>query len=196
MPSISNDQLDSILGDFSARGRPTYLDDALLGLGHAAVERDEIGVPAFSAQLPPLPVVLVERHQALWTHPDTPGPRQEVWTEQALALGMQRIRDGVVPIPNLKGWLVAERPRDEGGLQLQSPDGDLFVHTVQRPDSAWIAAAQQHGHVVVFHGPHLGLRVLADPDATLDDAAAHLLQARKDGLVSGGVMGWGQVRTG
>lgn len=195
MDSISHKQLDSILADFSARGHVTYLDDALLGLSHAAVERDEVGVPAFSPKVPRLPVLLVERHQALWTHPETPGPRQEVWTEQALTHGMQRIRDGVVEIPNLDGWLVAEWPRDDGGLQLQSPDGNLFAYTVERPTPSWMVAAQKWQQVVVLHGPQLGLRVLADPN-TPDDAAAHLLEARKNGLVTGGVTRWGQVRTG
>lgn len=194
MAPISHEQLDSILADFSARGHTTYLDDALLGLGHAAVKRDEIGVPTFSPDVPRLPVLLVERHQALWTHPDTPGPRQEVWTEQALTCGMQRIRDGVVQIPNLDGWLIAEWPRDDGGLQLQSPDGNLFVYTMERPDPAWVGEAQHWQQVVVLHGPRLGLRVLADTTATLDDAAADLLAARKEGLVTGGVMRWGQVR--
>jgi hypothetical protein len=45
---ITHDQLDKILADFSSRGLATYLDDPLLGFGHAAIDQDELGIPGFS----------------------------------------------------------------------------------------------------------------------------------------------------
>jgi hypothetical protein len=49
---INQQQLVEILADFSALGRPTYLDDPVLGLGYAATDRDELGIPQFSPDLP------------------------------------------------------------------------------------------------------------------------------------------------
>lgn len=128
-------------------------------MGHAATELDDLGLPKFSPELPQLPIALVERHQALWTHPDNDTPQQEVWTEHALSQGMQRIGRGVHKLPNLNGWLIAEWPRDGGGLQLQQPDGNLFVYALCDFDPAWIAAAQHYHWVLVLHGPRVGLRV-------------------------------------
>ncbi len=106
-----------------------------------------------------MPVALIERHQALWTHPETGTPQQEVWPEQALSEGMQHLADGVHQLPNLDGWLIAEWPHDGGGLQLQQPDGNLFVYPRCDPDPTWIATAQRYQWVLVLHGPQLGLRV-------------------------------------
>jgi hypothetical protein len=192
---INHQQLDEILADFSALGRATYLDDPVLGLGYAATDRDELGIPQFSPDLPQIPVALVERHQALWTHPDNDTPQQEAWTEHALSQGMQRIGRGVRKLPNLDGWLIAEWPRDGGGLQLQQPDGNLFVYALCDLDPAWIAAARHYGWVLVLHGPQLGLRVppnLADAE---QQRATELDTAQKEGLVTGGLMQWRQVRT-
>ncbi|MGH3764777.1 MAG: hypothetical protein ACRDTX_06460, partial [Pseudonocardiaceae bacterium] len=142
---INHQQLDEILADFSALGRAAYLDDRALGFGYAATDRDELGIPQFSPDLPRVPVALVERHQALWTHPDTDTPQQEAWTENALMQGMQRLGPGVRQLPNLDGWLIAEWPRDGGGLQLQQSDGNLFVYALCDLDPIWIAAAQHYG---------------------------------------------------
>jgi hypothetical protein len=71
---INHQQLDEILADFPALGRATYLDDSVLGLGYAATYLDELGIPQFSPDLPQVPVALIERHQALWTHPNNPDP--------------------------------------------------------------------------------------------------------------------------
>lgn len=192
---INHQQLDEILADFSALGRATYLDDPILGFGHAATGQDDLGIPQFSPELPQVPVALVERHQALQTHPDNDSPQQEVWTEHALSQGMRRIGHGVHQLPNLDGWLIAEWPRDGGGLQLQQPDGNLFVYALCDLDPTWIAAAQHYHWVLVLHGPRLGLRVpldLADakPQRTTEPATA-----RKEGMVTGGLMQWGQART-
>jgi len=194
---INHQQLDEILVDFSALGRTTYLDDPILGFGYAATERDDLGLPQFSPELPQVPVALVERHQALWTHPDNDTPQQEVWTEQALSQGMQRIGHGVHQLPNLDGWLIAEWPRDGGGLQLQQPDGNLFVYALCDLDPIWIAAAQQYHWVLVLHVPRLGLRVPPGQENTDTEhqRTTELATARKEGLVTGGLMQWGQVRT-
>ena len=189
---ISHQQLDEILADFSALGRATYLDDPALGFGHTATDRDEHGIPLFSSELPQIPVALIERHQALMTHPDTDGPQQEVWTTQAAALGMHRIGTGVFQLPNLDGWLIAEWPDDQGGLQLQQPNGSLFVYALCPLEPAWLAAARHYDRVLVLHGPNLGLT--AAPDRATDPAA-ELLAAREQGLVTGGLMQWGRVRT-
>ena len=90
---INHQQLDEILADFSALGRATYLDDPILNFGYAATEHDDLGIPKFSPELPRVPIALVERHQELWTHPDNDSSQQEVWTAQALSLGMRRIGD-------------------------------------------------------------------------------------------------------
>ena len=192
---INDQQLDEILTDFSALGRTTYLDDPILGLGHAAIERDELGIPRFSPQLPQIPVVLVERHQAMWTHPGNDTPPQEVWTEHALTRGMRRIGLGVQQLPNLDGWLIAEWPRDGGGVQLQQPDGDLFVYALCDLDQAWVTAARHYHWVLVFHGPRLGLRIPpTQPDAD-HQHTTELATARQEGLVTGGLIQWGQTHT-
>ncbi len=190
---INHQQLDEILADFSAIGRTTYLDDPILGFGYAATERDNLGIPQFSPELPQVPVALVERHQALWTHPDNDTPQQEVWTEHALTQGMQRIGQGVHQLPNLDGWLIAEWPRDGGGLRLQQPDGKLFVYALCDLDQTWIAAAQHYHWVLVLHG----LRVPPDQENTDTEhqRTTELVTARNEGLVTGGLMQWGQVRT-
>ncbi|MGH3845953.1 MAG: hypothetical protein ACRDS0_31715 [Pseudonocardiaceae bacterium] len=59
--------------------------------------------------------------------------------------GMQRLGPGVRQLPNLDGWLIAEWPRDGGGLQLQQSDGNLFVYALCDLDPIWIAAAQHYG---------------------------------------------------
>jgi hypothetical protein len=196
---ISHQQLDEILADFSAQGRTTYLDDPVLDIGHTATERDGEGVPQFSPDLPRVPVVLIERHQALWTTPADGTPRQEVWTENALSQGMRRIsvgQGGARKLPNLDGWLIAPWPREGGGLQLQQPDGALFVYATGDPDPTWIAAAQHYQWVLVLHGPRLGLRDSSGQQNTLDGDASQteLAAASADGLVTGGLMRWGQVR--
>lgn len=43
---------------------------------------------------------------------------------------MQRLGRSVHELPNLDGWLIVEWPRDGGGLQLQQPDGNLFVYAL------------------------------------------------------------------
>jgi hypothetical protein len=192
---INQRQLDEILADFSALGRTTYLDDPVLGLGYAATDLDELGIPEFSPDLPQVPVALIERHQAMWTHPNNPGPRQEVWTEHALSHGMRRLNRGVRKLPNLDGWLIAEWPRDGGGLQLQQPDGNLFVYALCDLAPEWIADAQQYGWVLVLHGPQLGLRVPADRADVDHVRATELGNAHTDGLVTGGLMQWGRVRS-
>jgi hypothetical protein len=192
---INHQQLDEILADFSALGRATYLDDPVLGFGYAATERDELGLPQFSPELPQVPVALVERHQALWTHPDNDTPQQECWTEHALTQGMQRIGHGVHRLPNLDGWLIAEWPRDGGGLQLQQPDGNLFVYALCDLDPTWIAAAQHYHWVLVLHGPRLGLRVPPSQAGAEHERTTELATARQEGVVTGGLMQWGQVRT-
>ncbi|MGH3670953.1 MAG: hypothetical protein ACRDSH_09990, partial [Pseudonocardiaceae bacterium] len=178
---ISHQQLDEILADFSALGRTTYLDDPILGFGYAATERDNLGIPQFSPELPQVPVVLVERHQAMWTHPDNDTPQQEVWTEHALTLGMERIGHGVHQLPNLNGWLIAAWPRDGGGVQLQQPNGNLFVYALCDLDPTWIAAAQHYQWVLVLHGPRLGLRIPpSQPDAERQ-RTTELATARTEG---------------
>jgi len=126
----TDEQLQEILADFSALGHATYLDDPVLGFDYASAELDEMGLPRFSPEVPRVPVVPVERHQEMWTHPDNPGPRQEIWTDRALSQGMGRIGTGVQRLPSLDGWLMAEWPGDGGGLQLQQPDGRLFVYAL------------------------------------------------------------------
>lgn len=110
---------------------------------------------------------------------------------------MQRICDGVHRLPNLDGWLIAEWPRDGGGLQLQQPDRNLFVYALCDLDPTWIAAAQHHHWVLVLHGPRLGLRVLPDQESAdiEHQRSTELAAARKGGLVTGGLMRWGRVRT-
>jgi hypothetical protein len=192
---INHEQLDEILADFSAFGKATHLDDPILDFGYAATEKDDLGIPLFSPELPRIPVALVERHQALWTHPDNDTPQQEVWTELALSHGMQRIGDhGVHQLPNLDGWLIAEWPRD-GGLQLQQPDGNLFVYALCEVPPTWIAAARQHQWVLVLHGPNLGLRVPLGRTNAEHLRRIELATARKEGLVTGGLMRWGRIRT-
>src|ERR1035441_2882631 len=193
---INHEQLDTILADFSASGLATYLDDPVLGFGHAATDLDDLGIPRFSPELPRIPVALVERHQALWTHPGNDGPQQEVWTEQALSQGMQRIgAPGVRQLPSLDGWLIAEWPRDGGGIQLQQPDGTLFVYALCQVAPAWTAAAREYAEVLVLHGPHLGLRVPAGRADAAHQRRTEVADARKDGLVTGGLMRWGRTRT-
>ncbi|MEU5987608.1 hypothetical protein ABZ806_01385 [Spirillospora sp. NPDC047418] len=193
---INQQQLDEILADFSALGRATYLDDPILNFGYAATDNDELGVPRFSPDLPQVPVALIERHQALWTHPDNNAPQQEVWTQHALSQGMRRIGDhGVHQLPSLDGWLIAQWPRDGGGLQFQQPNGHLFVYALCELAPAWITAAQHYGEVLVVHGPNLGLRIPADHTDAEHQRRTALATARKAGLVTGGLMLWGQVRT-
>lgn len=192
---VNNRQLEEILADFSALGRATYLDDPILGFGYAALERDSFGIPQFSSDLPQVPVVLAERHQALWTHPDNPTPRQEVWTELALSQGMQRIGVGVRRLPNLEGWLLGEWPRDGGGFQLQQPDGNLFAYALCPLTPDWIAAAGHYGEVLVLHGPHLGLRPPSEHPEAGRGQATDVATARAEGLVTGGLMRWGETRT-
>jgi hypothetical protein len=191
---INHDQLDKILADFSANGLTTYLDDPVLGFGYAASDLDDLGIPRFSPELPRVPAVLVERHQALWTHPDNDEPQQEVWTAQALSQGMQLISYGVSQLPNLDGWLIAEWSRDGGGLQLQQPDGNLFVYALCKIDPAWISAAQNYGEVLVLHGPRLGLRIPSSQTDFEHRRAAELASARKEDMVTGGLMNWGRIR--
>lgn len=179
-----------------ALGRATYLDDPILGFGYAATEQDDLGIPQLSPELPRVPVALIERHQELWTHPDNDSPQQEVWTEQALLHGMRRIGDhGVHQLPNLDGWLISEWPHDGGGLPLQQPDGNLFVYALCELDPAWTAAAQHYHEVLVLHGPRLGLRVPHDRADAEHQRRTDLATARRKGLVTGGLMQWGQVRT-
>jgi hypothetical protein len=138
---------------------------------------------------------LVERHHALWPHPENPGPEQEAWTEQALSLGMQRIGDlGVRKLPNLDGWLIAEWPRDGGGVQLQQPDGNLFVYALCKVTPSWTTAARHSGEVLVLHGPSLGLRVPTGKADGEQRRRTERANARKDGLVTGGVMRWGRLK--
>jgi hypothetical protein len=192
---VTEKQLQEILADFSALGRATYLDDPALGFDYASAELDELGLPRFSPDVPRVPVALVERHQEMWTHPDNPGPRQEIWTEQALSQGMGRIGTGVQRLPSLDGWLIAEWPEDGGGLQLQQPDRTLFVYALCEVDEAWTEAARKYGEVLVLHGPRLGLRVQPGRTARADhERRAELADARRDGLVTGGLMRWGRVK--
>lgn len=100
---INHRQLDEILADFSALGRTTYLDDPILGFGYAATDRDDLGIPQFSPELPQVPVALVERHQALWTHPDNDTPQQEVWTEHALTRECSASAAGCISCPTWTG---------------------------------------------------------------------------------------------
>jgi hypothetical protein len=97
-------------------------------------------------------------------------------------------------MPSLDGWLIAEWLRD-GGLQLQQPDGNLFVYALCELDPAWIAAAQHYHEVLVLHGPNLDLRIPPDRADAEHRRRTELATARKDGLVTGGLMRWGQVRT-
>lgn len=109
---------------------------------------------------------------------------------------MQLIRPlGVHQLPNLDGWLIAEWPREGGGLQLQQPDGNLFVYTLCTFGPAWIAAAQHYHEVLVLHGPRLGLRVPLDLADAEYQRTTELAAARNEGLVTGGLIQWGQVRT-
>lgn len=190
---ISHDQLDAILADFSALARTTYLDDPVLDFSHAATELNEMGVPAFSTDVPKVPVALIERHQALWTHPDTAPEQQEVWTEQALSLGLGCIGYGVQKLPNPAGWVIGRWPRESGGLQLQQPDGNLFVYALCKLEPAWLAAARHYHSVLVLHGPRLGLKVpYAHPDAD-GERTRELIAARQQGLVTGGIIPWGEI---
>lgn len=192
---VNDQQLEEILADFSALGRTTYLDDPILGFGYAALDRDDLGIPKFSPEFPQVPVALVERHQELWTHPDNDPPRREVWTEHALLRGMRRIGHGVQRLPDLDGWLVARWPHDGGGLQLRQPDGNLFVYALCELDSAWVAAARRYQWVLVLHGPRLGLRVPGRSADIEGLRAAELASAKRDGLLTGGLMRWARART-
>jgi hypothetical protein len=66
---ITNEQLDKILADFSARGCATYLDDPALGFGHAATDLDDLGIPGFSPDLSRVPAAPVERTYAVGPAP-------------------------------------------------------------------------------------------------------------------------------
>lgn len=127
----------------------------------------------------------------MWTHLDNDTPQQEVWTEHALVRGMRRIGHGVHQLPNLNGWLIAGWPRDGGGVQLQQPDGHLFVYALCDLDQTWIAAAQHYHWVLVLHGPRIPP---SQPDAERQ-RTTELATARKEGLVTGGLMQWARVRT-
>ena len=109
---------------------------------------------------------------------------------------MRRIgAPGVRQLPNLDGWLIAEWPRDGGGLQLQQPDGNLFVYALCEVGPAWTAAAQDYGEVLVLHSPHLGLRVPPGRAGAEYQRRTELANTRKEGLVTGGLMRWGRIRT-
>jgi hypothetical protein len=127
-------------------------------------------------------------------HADNDGPRQEVWTENALSQGMQCLGHGVRKLPNLDGWLIVEWPREGGGLQLQQPDGNLFVYALCDLTAEWTTAARHYSWVLVLHGPELGLRVPADLADAEHERATELNTAHKNGLVTGGLMQWGHVR--
>jgi hypothetical protein len=60
-------------------------------------------------------------------------------------------------------------------------------------DSAWTAAARDYGEVLMLHGPHLGLRVPSWRADAAQERRTELASARKDGLVTGGLMQWGRV---
>jgi hypothetical protein len=190
---INQQQLDEILADFSASGRATFLDDPILGLGYGAIDRAELGIPPLSQDLPRFPVAVVQRHQELWAHPGNETTRQEVWTEHALSLGMQRLGLEVRRLPSLGGWLIAEWPLQGGGLQLQQPDGQLFVYALCHLPPGWLDAARGYGSVLVLHGPQLGLRATADPADAEQLPAAELESAHKEGMVTGGLIRWGSV---
>lgn len=188
--ALSEQELDEILSDFSAVGRTTWMQDPALGFGYVATDRDELGMPRFSPEIPAVPVALVERHQALWTNPED-GPQQEVWTEHAVLKGMPRLGEGVYQLPTLPGWVLAEWPEQGGGLQLQQPDGTLFVYAVCALGPEWLSAAQRCGGALVLHGPRLGLRISRTrPDAE-QQRARELAAAKHDGLVTGGIAAWG-----
>ena len=62
-------------------------------------------------------------------------------------------------------------------------------------DARWIAAAQHYQWVLVLHGPRLGLRIPPNQLDAQRQRTTELATARKEGLVTGGLMQWGQVRT-
>lgn len=113
----------------------------------------------------------------------------------ALQYGMERIGHGVTRVPNLEGWAIGEWPSDGGGLQLQQPDGELFVYERCEVPPSWIAAAERTEWVLVLHGPNLGLRVPAGGPEADRQRSSELLEARTQGLVTGGLMRWGRMRT-
>ncbi|WP_179118339.1 hypothetical protein [Saccharothrix sp. ALI-22-I] len=116
-----------------------------------------------------------------------------MWTVQALGQGMERIGYGVLQIPTLTGWAIGPWSR-EGGLQLQQPDGTLFVYVPGPLDPAWIDAAENIGWVVVLHGPNLGLRVPPTHPDVHQERKDTLTRERQQGMVTGGLMRWGGLR--
>jgi hypothetical protein len=77
----------------------------------------------------------------------------------------------------------------------RQPDGNLFVYALCDLDPTWIAAAQHYHWVLVLHSPRLGLGVPPSQDDAEHQRTTELATARKESLVTGGLMQWGQVRT-
>lgn len=193
---IGQQELDTILADFSVLGRATYLGDPVLarglGLDGATLRHADLIAALSSPDRSEVPVVLLERHQALWAHPDHDRRRQqEVWTELALSQGMQRLPRGIGQLPDLARWLIAPWPGERPGVQLRQPDGHLFVYAPCALSPEWIGTAGRLGRVLVLHGPRLGLGVPADLADAEPTRATELEAAQRDGLVTGGLVRWG-----
>jgi hypothetical protein len=154
-------------------GRAVLGDDPALGL-------------AEPSELPVLLLEPVESFMAL----DPSGYRRELQTELLVQRGFQRFGPGEHTIQPQPGWCLRRTPTR---LALLDEAGETWLHTFVRPGRRWLAAAAEHGAVLVVYGTMVGVRAPRGVPAVqyaVAYRAAELQAARARGLVAAAVLPW------
>jgi hypothetical protein len=183
---------DRVALDLDMNARVTFTDDPAVALGSMVTGMAADGrLEHDTATTEQVPVALFEptRTQVM-VDPVTKQATWELHTVGALDLGMHLVPYGVVQFKTLQGWRLGRGP---GGLELDAPGPHPVARSAVDVPPAWVSAAASHRYVLVLHGIRLGVRIppgARPQDYTAEKRRAELIQARRDGLVTGGLVRW------
>lgn len=100
------------------------------------------------------PVLLLEPVDAFSVIDPVSGQAREMQAEVLVRQGFQRIGlEGAAPY--LPGWTIGRRATQ---LQVRDDLDELWAYTSIRPGPDWLAAAAEHGAILVVYGALVGVR--------------------------------------
>lgn len=174
----------SLLDDPVAKGRLLLADSPALGRTGTTLRR---GTTAGSV---PLPVALVEPRRTARTMTVQglpPGYLHDLRVGIAVKLGLALLTAPASP-PAAANWVL----RRAGELLiLADPTGASLAEFTIPDEPEWLAAAGQHGEVIVIYGPQIGVRRPASvPHGGYDD---HARAAELDEFIGHRMVAWGRV---
>ncbi|MCX4812502.1 hypothetical protein OG601_18010 [Streptomyces sp. NBC_01239] len=169
-----------VLMDNKMSCRATYLSDPLLGMSALVKSQEE-----------DIPVLLFEPAKILAVKDTRTGTIHEMRTERLVVGGFQRLTGGLWNLEIVEGWGIY---RTSTSVLLRDPEGDVAAEGNLVLDSEWVSAVVSVGFAIVLQGAPLGVRIppgRKESDYSDQERVLEFRQARRNGILAGGIVKWG-----